>query len=305
MDGSVPTIAELAVAVEGLALLRSLYGPSAEVRSARLVESRQILDQLGEPPYDQEVGRELDVGAGYRHWSRTYDRPLRLFSLEEPPMLRLIEAVPRVTRSTWAAVRAAGRPTSTASGTGCRASTSPRRCWSWRGPSCPTARSARAISPISPSTTARPTSSSAPSAWCTSRTWPGRSPRSPGCSDPGGRAVVSDVHPMLVALGWQAQFPTDDGRAFMRLHQHLASDYVRAAARGRPLARHLRGADAHRGGGDHADLGADPRRHPARLPRPARCGRVGAPPGVTPCSAGPGRHDLGCRCLPDEGDGST
>jgi len=47
---------------------------------------------------------------------------------------------------------------------------------------------------------------------------------------PGGRAAISDVHPVLVMLGWQAQFPTDDGPGFMRLHQHLPSDYVAAAS---------------------------------------------------------------------------
>ena len=43
---------------------------------------------------------------------------------------------------------------------------------------------------------------------------------------PGGRIVITDVHPVLVMLGWQAQFPTADGRGFMRLHPHLVSDYL-------------------------------------------------------------------------------
>jgi SAM-dependent methyltransferase len=54
---------------------------------------------------------------------------------------------------------------------------------------------------------------------------------------PGGRLIISDVHPFLVALGWQAQFPARDGgegkrtrRGFMRLHCHLLSDYISAAA---------------------------------------------------------------------------
>lgn len=46
---------------------------------------------------------------------------------------------------------------------------------------------------------------------------------------PGGRIVITDVHPVLVMLGWQAQFPTADGRGFMRLHQHLVSDYIGGA----------------------------------------------------------------------------
>jgi SAM-dependent methyltransferase len=46
---------------------------------------------------------------------------------------------------------------------------------------------------------------------------------------PGGRVAISDVHPFVVMLGWQAQFPAGDGRGFMRLHPHLPSDYLRAA----------------------------------------------------------------------------
>jgi SAM-dependent methyltransferase len=48
---------------------------------------------------------------------------------------------------------------------------------------------------------------------------------------PGGRVIISDVHPFVVMLGWQAQFRTADGGAgFMRLHPHLPSEYCQAAA---------------------------------------------------------------------------
>jgi ubiquinone/menaquinone biosynthesis C-methylase UbiE len=46
---------------------------------------------------------------------------------------------------------------------------------------------------------------------------------------PGGRVIISDVHPFLIMLGWQAQFRTEAGGAgFMRLNGHLLSDYGRA-----------------------------------------------------------------------------
>ncbi|MFO1047285.1 MAG: hypothetical protein U1E52_05220 [Geminicoccaceae bacterium] len=42
--------------------------------------------------------------------------------------------------------------------------------------------------------------------------------------------MISDVHPFLVALGWQAQFRTAEGGVgFVRLNRHLPSDYVQAA----------------------------------------------------------------------------
>jgi hypothetical protein len=45
-----------------------------------------------------------------------------------------------------------------------------------------------------------------------------------------GRVIVSDVHPFLIMLGWQAQFRTEGGaNGFMRLNGHLLSDYGQAA----------------------------------------------------------------------------
>lgn len=46
----------------------------------------------------------------------------------------------------------------------------------------------------------------------------------------GGRILISDVHPCLIMLGWQAQFTAEhDRRGYMRLHGHLVSDYITAA----------------------------------------------------------------------------
>jgi hypothetical protein len=41
--------------------------------------------------------------------------------------------------------------------------------------------------------------------------------------------IISDVHPFLIMLGWQAQFRTEGGAGFMRLNGHLLSDYSQAA----------------------------------------------------------------------------
>jgi ubiquinone/menaquinone biosynthesis C-methylase UbiE len=46
---------------------------------------------------------------------------------------------------------------------------------------------------------------------------------------PGGRVVISDVHPVAWAIGGAAFFRTADGtNNFMRNHGHLHSEYVRA-----------------------------------------------------------------------------
>ena len=49
---------------------------------------------------------------------------------------------------------------------------------------------------------------------------------------PGGRLVVSALHPVLVALGWHAPYETPDGPCgFVREHDHRHGDYLRAFAR--------------------------------------------------------------------------
>jgi len=46
---------------------------------------------------------------------------------------------------------------------------------------------------------------------------------------PGGRAILSDIHPVAVATGGQAFFRQADGsRAVTINHQHWVSDYLRA-----------------------------------------------------------------------------
>jgi hypothetical protein len=61
----------------------------------------------------------------------------------------------------------------------------------------------------------------------------------------GGRVIISDVHPFLVLLGWQAQFRTPDGaKGFMRLHPE--------AGRGRLCGREIRCCH------DRADPGCRP-----------------------------------------------
>jgi SAM-dependent methyltransferase len=50
---------------------------------------------------------------------------------------------------------------------------------------------------------------------------------------PGGRVILTDIHPSMVALGGQAAFVDEDGAwAFVRAHPHLHGDYVRAFAAG-------------------------------------------------------------------------
>lgn len=47
---------------------------------------------------------------------------------------------------------------------------------------------------------------------------------------PGGRVVISDVHPFAVLTGAQAGFRASEGLAFVRNHVHLHGDYLTAFA---------------------------------------------------------------------------
>jgi SAM-dependent methyltransferase len=48
---------------------------------------------------------------------------------------------------------------------------------------------------------------------------------------PGGRVILTDIHPSMVQLGGQAAYVDEDGAwAFVRAHPHLHSDFLRAFA---------------------------------------------------------------------------
>ena len=221
-----PTLDELMVGVEGLALLRSLYTGSADARAARLAETRTILNG---PPTTEHLGVELDLTDGYARWAPTYDRPLRLFGIEEPPLRRVLDALP------------AGEVLDAACGTGRWASYLAGRGHVVTGVDQSSAMVDRARAKLPDArflhgelTRLPLDDASVDAAVCALAlvhvadlaTAIGELAR---VVRPGGRVVISDVHPFLVMLGWQAQFPTDHGRAFMRLHPHLPSDYVTAA----------------------------------------------------------------------------
>jgi SAM-dependent methyltransferase len=221
-----PTLDELLVGVEGLALLRTLYTGVAEDRVTRLSETRAL---LAGPPTTERIGDELDLTEGYTRWAATYDRPLRLFGVEEPPLRRALDVLP------------AGTVLDAACGTGRWASYLVDRGHVVTGVDQSPAMLdvARAKLPearfLEGELTRLPLEDASVDAAVCALALVHVADLSTAIGElarvvrPGGRVVVSDVHPFLVMLGWQAQFPTDQGRAYMRLHAHLPSDYATAA----------------------------------------------------------------------------
>jgi ubiquinone/menaquinone biosynthesis C-methylase UbiE len=81
--------------VEGLALLRAYGGEQGpEFGAARIAEIRRLLD-AAELGGDGVTAEPIDTIAGYRTWSKTYDRPGNgLFPIEEPFVHGIVDAFP-------------------------------------------------------------------------------------------------------------------------------------------------------------------------------------------------------------------
>jgi SAM-dependent methyltransferase len=230
---SPPSLGELLLGVEGLALLRLSSGDDAAARRARLDEMRALLGridaaaQLAAAAY----GPEYDLGDGYRRWSATYDTPLRLFGLEEPVVRRLFASL------------SAPRVLDAACGTGRHSSYLAARGHRIIGVDRSPEMLERARAKVPEGTFREGNLEELPvadgevdAAVCALALVHlpeiAKAVRELARAvHPGGRVIVSDVHPFPILLGWQAQFRTASGDAgFMRLHPHLASDYCQAFA---------------------------------------------------------------------------
>jgi ubiquinone/menaquinone biosynthesis C-methylase UbiE len=224
------SLRELLVGVEGLAILRHLYDGDDADATRRLDELRRVLD---DGSYEHaEATPEFDPKDGYTLWSDSYDEPGNpIVALEEAVVHDLIRSV------------LAGRALDAACGTGRHAAHLVELGHQVLGVDLTPEMLARARERV-------------PAAEFQTGDLR-RLPADDASFDlivcglalahlpeldsavremarvlaPGGRLIVSVLHPFQALLGWHAPFTGSDGsRGFVREYPHLHTDYLAAFA---------------------------------------------------------------------------
>jgi len=230
--GAKPDLGEILLGIEGLALLRLAFSGDAEARRARIEEMRALLGNLTEQTElgSPLKGPEYQLIEGYAAWSKTYDQPLRLFSIEEPAMKSRLDPLPAGTLLDVAC--GTGRYSAYMAGRGHQVigiDLSPDMLALARA-KLPEAEFREGDMESLPFEDASVDTAICALALVHLKDIRRAIAEMARVLRPGGRLIISDVHPMPILLGWQAQFRTAEGDAgFMRIHPHLLSDYCEAA----------------------------------------------------------------------------
>jgi len=231
-DQGRPRLGELLLGTEGLALLRLAFTGEAEARQARVAEMRDLLERMES---DETLtgwldGDEHGLEQGYAIWSDTYDNMMRLDLVEGPPVHGLVDALPDNADVLDAAC-----------GTARHGAYAAERGHKVTGVDRSADMLTRAREKLPDATFLKGDLESLPvpdgafdAVLCglALAHLPDLGPVFAEFSRvlrPGGRLIISDVHPMPITLGWQAQFRGADGQpVFIRLNRHWLSDYVAA-----------------------------------------------------------------------------
>jgi SAM-dependent methyltransferase len=224
------SLRELLAGVEGLALLRNLYDGSDADAERRLQELRAVLDDpalaVAEPT------PEAGAAAGYAIWSDSYDEPGNpIVALEETAVGELLAALP------------AGRALDAACGTGRHARRLVALGHTVSGIDLTPEMLERARANVPEASFAIGDLRELPFADASFElvvcglalshlpSLDGAVAELGRVLAPGGRAIVSVLHPFQALLGWNAPFSGADGaRGFVREHPHLHADYLDAFA---------------------------------------------------------------------------
>jgi len=224
---------EFLVGVEGLALFRQLVEGDDADAQARIDEVRRIVGTDEEAMYGLGMDiPELNARAGYAKWSETYDEPGNpLITVEEPVVQELVGAAPP------------GRALDAACGTGRHSRFLAENGHDVIGVDGSPEMLARAAVHVGSGTfvqgdlEALPLRSAGIDLAVCALALGHLVELAPAVAElarvvrPGGRIVLSDLHPTMSATGGQALFRAADGSsAFVREHPHVHSEYLAAFA---------------------------------------------------------------------------
>jgi SAM-dependent methyltransferase len=224
------SLRELLAGVEGLALLRNLYDGTDADAELRLTELRRVLD---DPALDSaEATPEVGAAAGYAIWSDSYDEPGNpIVAIEETVVEKLLIDLP--TGPALDAACGTGRHSRrlvelghTVSGIDLTPEMLERASANVPGASFAVA-DLREL-PFADGSFAVAICGLALAHLPSLEVAVGELGR---VLTPGGRLIVSVLHPFQALLGWHAPFSgTDGARGFVREHPHLHADYLNAFA---------------------------------------------------------------------------
>ncbi|ANW17087.1 class I SAM-dependent methyltransferase [Streptomyces clavuligerus] len=225
-------VRELVLGIEGLALLRTAVDADDAFVEARLAEIRKFADGAGDAglPGEGASVAELDAAAGYASWAARYDSlPSSFLEVEEPIVHRLLDEGPVGTALDAAC--GTGRTTVALTARGYRAigvDQSPEMLAHARrkAPDAEFREGRLERLPVDDASVDLAISTLA----LTHLPDPG-----PGIAElarvvrPGGRVIVTDLHPFVIALQGQCLFVHGEDRlAFVRNHVHLPGRYIEA-----------------------------------------------------------------------------
>ena len=235
-----PTTLETLLGTFGLAVQRLSGEGDGPARRRRVEEMRNLIHASDGAPGELATAKsEYDILAGYRIWSATYDRAVRLAPIEEPALLGLIDDLP-----------AGSRVLDAGCGTGRYSAHLLARGHSVAGVDLSPDMLARArqklpdVDFLEGQLDALPVEDATFDAAVCALTLVHLPDLGVAAREfarilrPGGKLLISDVHPFPVLLGWQAPVRGANGETgFMRLHPHLASNYITAFAQAGFTAR--------------------------------------------------------------------
>jgi SAM-dependent methyltransferase len=224
---------EFLVGVEGVALMRHLFAGDDDAAQRRIAEVRRIAGEAEQELFGAGVDvPEVDARSGYAAWSQTYDQPGNpLISVEQPAVWALLDA------------SAPGRAVDAACGTGRHArrlverghdvvgvDASPEMLERARA-GVPEARFVQGDLRELPIESADVDLVICALALEHLPELAGPVGELARIVRPGGRVVISTIHPVLSGLGGAAYFLAGDGTpGVVRGHRHLHGEYLDAFA---------------------------------------------------------------------------